>query len=65
MNIENTYATIAGWLNSAITDEQIDLCVEVALQFLVDRHGAHKEYDMIVEAAEIKRSLPASKIVKS
>lgn len=62
MTIENTYSTIAGWLNSAITDEQIDLCVDCARLFLVTRHGAYDEYYKIVEAAKLKKNLPATVI---
>lgn len=59
MTVQQTYETLCGWLNSCITDSQIDLVVNVADEFLCERLGAVKEFEAICEAATTKRSLPA------
>lgn len=58
MTLEKTYDTIAHWLNSCVSDEQIDLCVDVARSFLRDRHNAHEQYYILVNIAELKKSVP-------
>lgn len=59
MDLQSTYTTLINWLNSCVTAEQIDLTVEAADRFLVDRFGADKEYADFRIAAEDKKNLPS------
>jgi hypothetical protein len=60
MDIKTTYETIALWLNSCITAEQIDLCVEAADTLLLERHGAVKEFEALCLTAANKREVPST-----
>lgn len=59
---EFVYKTILNWLESCITQEQIDLCVEVANNFLKERLSAEEEYNSIVLLAHDKSHTPNTKI---
>ncbi len=60
MDVVHTFNTLALWLNSCQTIEQIELLQKVADNFLFDRCNSEKLYIQFCEAAEIKKVLPAS-----
>ncbi len=62
MTKEETYQSLCRQLSKCNTPEQIDNLLNVSYGFLVERYGAVKEWESLVEAGELKKSLPTAEV---